>query len=153
MLPNRKAGELKITNHDYEWSPKYYGIVAGLFVAVYMATLAIGNKFFVVGGIAITAGLLTFPLCTILSDILTEIYGFNRTRLVIWTSMASGILFTAFVQLAVILPPAAFWPHQDAFAATFATTWRLALGGLHRVGCRRISEQLCHVAHEGLSKG
>lgn len=128
-MVKRNDGELKVTNHDYEWSPKFYGVVSGLFVAMYMVTLAIGNKVFVAGGIATTAGLLTFPLCTILSDILTEIYGFNRTRQVIWTTMVAALLFSAFVQIAVVLPPAAFWPHQDAFAATFGTTWRLALGG------------------------
>ncbi|MGE4352137.1 MAG: queuosine precursor transporter, partial [Bdellovibrionales bacterium] len=128
-MTKRKDGELRVTGHDYEWSPKYYAVISGLFIALYLTTTALGNKIFTLYGISTTAGLLTFPLCTVLSDILTETYGFNRTRQVIWTAMATVILFTAFTYIAIELPPAPFWPHQEAFAATFATTWRLAAGG------------------------
>jgi len=128
-VTKRKEGELKVTNHDYEWSPKYYGVVAALFVAMYMITMALGTKLFTVGFITTSAGLLTFPVCTIISDMLTEVYGFNRTRQVIWTAMVSALLFSAFTYAAVLLPPAAFWPNQEAFATAFSTTWRLALGG------------------------
>lgn len=129
-MTKAKDGALRVTNHDYEWSPKYYGVIAGLFCAIYMITMALGNKLFTLGFITTSAGLLTFPICTIISDMLTEVYGFNRTRQVIWTAMAGALLFSVFTYVAVLLPPASFWPNQEAFATSFSTTWRLAFGGI-----------------------
>lgn len=121
--------ELRVANHDYEWHPKYYGVIVGLFCGMYVITNAIAGKMVDIHGLIFTAGNLTFPICAILTDMLTEIYGFNRTRQAIWTTLVCTILFATITQLAITLPPASFWPNQDSFAAIFATAPRIAFAG------------------------
>lgn len=120
---------MRTTTHDYEWHPKYFGIIAALFCGIYMITTAITTKLVDFYGLTLSAGILTFPICCILADILTEIYGFNRTRQVIWTTLFCTLLFAFFTYIATALKPADFWTNQEGYAATFATTWRIALAG------------------------
>lgn len=121
---------LRVTHGDYSWSPKYYGVIVGLFCSLYMITMVIAPKIINIYGITVSAALLVFPLCTIISDILTEVYGFNRTRQAIWTVIIATILFTGLIELAVMMPAASFWGDQAAFEKVFKFTWRIMLGGL-----------------------
>lgn len=120
---------LKITEHDYEWSPKYFAVITGLFCGLYMASVATSVKLVDFYGLIVPAGIIIFPLCCILTDILTEVYGFNRARQALWTTLACTVAFTIVTGLAAQLPAAAFWDGQEAFAKTFSTTWRIALAG------------------------
>lgn len=123
------APHLRITNHDYEWSPKYFAVIVGIFCSLYAITNAINFKMIDVYGLILPAGIITFPLCCIITDILTEVYGFNRTRQAIWTVLAVTILFAVLSSIAVHLPPAGFWPHQEAYALVFSLNWRFAIAG------------------------
>jgi queuosine precursor transporter len=121
--------ELRITNHDYEWHPKYFGIICGLFCGLYVISSALNSKMILVLGQVLPAGILAFPLCTIITDLLNEIYGFNRTRQAIWCALACTVLYGVFTQLAMILPFPDFWQNQPSYEAIFATSWRIALAG------------------------
>jgi queuosine precursor transporter len=120
---------LRITHQDHEWQPRYYGVMVGLFCGLYVITNVLNPKMVDFGWFVLPAGILVFPLCAIITDLLTEVYGFNRTRQAVWTALVCTVLYAAFTQLAIILPAAAFWPHQDAFATLFAASPRIALAG------------------------
>jgi queuosine precursor transporter len=121
--------KLRVTNHDHEWHPKYYAVVVGLFCGLYMITLAITPKMVDIYGLILPAGIITFPLCCIITDLLTEVYGFNRTRKAIWTTLLCVVLFSLFTQLAIMMKPAGFWQNQAAFETVFGTSVRIAAAG------------------------
>jgi uncharacterized integral membrane protein (TIGR00697 family) len=120
---------LKTTHQDGEWNPKYYGVAVGLFCGLYMITMAIVPKLFSLEGFIFSVGIITFPLCCILTDLMTEVYGFNRARRAIWTVLCCNILFAVFTYGATLIPAAAIWPHEDAFDTIFSVSPRLALAG------------------------
>ena len=120
---------LKITNHDADWQPKYFAVITGLFCGLYMIVGALVPKMVDLYGLIVPAGTIVFPICSVLTDLLTEVYGFNRTRQAVWTVLVCNILFAVFTQIAIILPPASFWPHQEAFASIFSMSFRIALAG------------------------
>lgn len=126
---SRAETSLRITSHDYEWHPKFFGVVCGLFCGLYMISIALGSKLIDVHGLILPAGIVVFPICCILTDVLTEIYGFNRTRQAIWTALVCTMLFAALSQLAVALPPAQGWEHQAAFESLFSQSARIAVAG------------------------
>jgi uncharacterized integral membrane protein (TIGR00697 family) len=78
---------------------------------------------------------LLFPLVFVFNDILTEVYGYARSRRVIWTGMAcmalSGITFS----ILDALPPAPFWPYQESFHRLLGLVPRFAFGGLLAYVC------------------
>lgn len=120
---------LYITHTDTEWQPQYFAIIVGLFCSLYMITLAINTKIITFHGLTMPAGMIVFPLCIVLTDVLTEIYGFNRTRQAIWTAVGSAMLFAMFTRIAIELSPADFWEHQQDFRNVFDLSWRLCVAG------------------------
>ncbi|MGL4333398.1 MAG: queuosine precursor transporter, partial [Bacteroidales bacterium] len=77
-----------------------------------------------------TAGLIVFPLSYIINDCIAEVWGFRKARLIIWSGFAMNFLAVFFIQLAIHLPGASFWEHQDAFATIFGSTPRIAVASL-----------------------
>ena len=59
---------------------------------------------------------LTFPISYIFGDVLTEVYGYARSRQVIWAGLLCNVLMAGFLWIVVQLPPAQGWPLQEQFA-------------------------------------
>jgi len=76
--------------------------------------------------ISFGAGVLFFPISYVFGDILTEVYGYARSRRVIWAGFAA-LAFAAFMAWVVVsLPPAPFWDNQRTYEIAFGSTWRIA---------------------------
>ena len=111
---------------------RYYEFVMAAFVTVLICSNLIGPAKIaqvtlpVVGVVSFGAGVLFFPISYVFGDILTEVYGYARSRRVIWAGFA-GLAFAAFMSAVVVwLPPAPFWSNQGAYEIAFGSTWRIA---------------------------
>ena len=102
-----------------------------LCVTVFVTSLITANvisiKLIQMGGLVFTAGVVIFPISYIFGDVLTEVYGYRRARLVIWLGFVCNLLAVAAIWLAQILPAASFWQGQDAFVQILGYTPRLLL--------------------------
>lgn len=65
----------------------------------------LGSNLFVV-----SAAIVCFPIGYIISDVLTEVYGFRVARGVIWLGFLCNLLMVFLFWLGDIIPGAAFWP-------------------------------------------
>ncbi len=112
-------------------SYKYYDLMLGAFVTVLLCSDIIGvTKVCSLAGISFGAGVLFFPISYLFGDILTEVYGYARSRRVIWSGFA-GLGFAAFMSWGIrVLPPAPGWPHQAAYDVIFGQTPRIVAGSL-----------------------
>jgi queuosine precursor transporter len=81
------------------------------------------------------AGVLFFPISYVFGDILTEVYGYARSRRVIWTGFAALAFASLMAWVIVQLPPAPFWHNQGAYEIAFGSTWRIALASLIAFVC------------------
>ena len=115
---------------------RYYEFVMAAFVTVLICSNLIGPAKIaqvdlpVFGAVSFGAGVLFFPISYIFDDILTEVYGYARSRRVIWAGFA-GLSFAAIMAAVVVwLPPAPFWENQAAYEIAFGTTWRIAAASL-----------------------
>lgn len=107
---------------------------AFIFLAVlYAALLIISNitvvKLVQVGPFLLTAAFFTYPLVYVISDIMTEIYGYRLSMKAIWAN------FTAQALIAIILYATARLRGiddsiQDAMTVLFSTTVRIVAGSL-----------------------
>jgi len=118
---------LKIATADQQWHPKHIDIVACLFICANIATWVTAGKLWMLGPFTFSAATLVYPLTCVFGDVLTEIYGFDRTRRLIWTGFGCGLLFLFFVQIAIALPPAPDYKLQDAFAAVNGSLPRIVI--------------------------
>ena len=81
-------------------------------------------------GLSATAALITFPVSYIINDVIAEVWGFRKARLVIWIAFAMNFLAIVFIQLSVIVAPAPYWDGQEAYAQTFSLAPRVAFASL-----------------------
>lgn len=80
--------------------------------------------------VAFGAGNLFFPLSYLFGDVLTEVYGYARSRRVVWAGF-SALAFASFMSFVVVhLPPAQNWSGQSVIEQAFGSTWRIATASL-----------------------
>jgi uncharacterized integral membrane protein (TIGR00697 family) len=120
---------------------RYYEFVMVAFVVILVCSNLIGPAKIaqidapLLGTLTFGAGVLFFPISYVFGDILTEVYGYARSRRVIWTGFAA-LAFASFMAYVVVaLPPAPFWNNQAAYETAFGTTWRIALASLIAFSC------------------
>jgi uncharacterized integral membrane protein (TIGR00697 family) len=106
-----------------------------MFAGILFATcLLISNllavKILMIGPWAVPAGVLIFPIAYILNDVITEVWGFAKARLIIWTGFAVNLLAVLFFTLGVAVPGAPFWENQQAFATILGNTPRIVAASL-----------------------
>lgn len=75
-----------------------------------------------------SVSIICFPLGYIISDVLTEVYGFRVARGVIWLGFLCNLVMVALFWIAVSIPPAGFWTdaHVGYAAVLSSTLWLLA---------------------------
>ena len=61
-----------------------------------------------------SVSIICFPLGYIISDVLTEVYGFRVARGVIWLGFLCNLVMVALFWIAISIPPAGFWAMGDA---------------------------------------
>lgn len=95
---------------------RYYDLVMATFVTVLLLSNLMSSAKIIDLGIslgplqlAFDAGTLVFPISYIFGDILTEVYGYKRSRRVIWVGFGATALMGFFVWLAGVLPGELEW--------------------------------------------
>lgn len=133
---------------------RYFDLMMAAFVTVLLCANLIGvSKVTTVGGLTFSAGNLFFPLSYLFGDILTEVYGYARSRRVVWAGF--GALAFAAVMSAVVvhLPAADGWTGQAVIEAAFGATWRIALASLVGYWCGEILNSFTLARMKVLTRG
>ena len=101
-----------------------------LFATCLLISNILATKILMIGHWAAPAGVLIFPIAYILNDVITEVWGFRKARLIIWTGFAVNVLAVLFFSLGIAIPGAPFWQNQEAFATVLGNTPRIVLASL-----------------------
>jgi queuosine precursor transporter len=108
---------------------RYYDLIMALFVAVLLISNIASSAKIIDLGVSLPAvnlpltfdgGTLLFPISYIFGDVLTEVYGYARSRRVIWVGFGLAALMSAMLWLVGVLPGAPAWEAyagQDAYNA------------------------------------
>ena len=101
-----------------------------LFNVCLIAANLLETKVIQLGGLTVTAGLLVFPVSYILNDCISEVWGFRKARLIIWSGFAMNFFVAALGLVAVALPAAPFWEGEEHFNFVFGMAPRIVLASL-----------------------
>jgi len=101
-----------------------------LFATCLLISNILATKILMIGPWAAPAGVLIFPIAYILNDVITEVWGFAKARLIIWTGFAVNILAVLFFTIGIVIPGASFWQNQEAFATVLGNTPRIVVASL-----------------------
>lgn len=118
-------------------SYKYVDLVMAAFVTILLISNIASSAKIVDWGVslgslplAFDAGTLLFPLSYIFGDILTEVYGYKRSRKVIWTGFAASALMSLCFWLIQRIPGEAMWQDYAGDAAYSAILGGVSSGGI-----------------------
>ncbi|MDD3066715.1 MAG: queuosine precursor transporter [Candidatus Gracilibacteria bacterium] len=111
-------------------SYRHLDTITALFVAVLLISNVASTKIVDFGIFSFDGGTLLFPLAYIFGDILTEVYGYARSRRVIWLGFLGSALMAGVLALVNFLPAAADWPYQEAFQTILGQTLRIVAASL-----------------------
>lgn len=132
---------------------KYFDIILGLFVAVLLISNVASSKVLDLGPFTFDGGTILFPISYIFGDILTEVYGYKRSRRVIWTGFFAAFLMSAVFMIVGKLPPAADWPNQEAYEKILGLTPRIVIASLIAYFAGEFSNSYTLAKMKILSKG
>lgn len=103
-------------------------LVSGLlFTTCLIVANIVEQKLIQIGPVEATAGLLIFPISYIVNDIIAEVWGYRKARLIIWYGFFMNFLAVAVFRLSVIVPGSENFTHQDAFSLVMGNTTRITL--------------------------
>jgi hypothetical protein len=110
---------------------RYYDLLMVAFVVVLLCSNLIGaGKVATLGGFTLGAGVFFFPLSYAFNDVLTEVYGYARSRRVVWAGFAALVFMSFMSYVVTAMPPAPGWPHQAAYEVVFGAAPRIVAASL-----------------------
>lgn len=110
-------------------------VITGVFVCILVLTPSASSKFIAIGHLSIAGSTLFFPISYIFGDILTEVYGYERSRRIIWIGFAAQVFAAVMYWIIQIWPAASFWNNQSAYEIILGQSWRIALASLSAYFC------------------
>jgi queuosine precursor transporter len=109
---------------------RHLDTITALFVAVLLISNVASSKIVAFGPLTFDGGTILFPLSYIFGDILTEVYGYARSRKVIWLGFVAALLMAITFIAVGALPAAADWPYQAAYSQILGWTPRIVIASL-----------------------
>jgi uncharacterized integral membrane protein (TIGR00697 family) len=79
------------------------------------------------GPVNLTAGIIVFPVSYIINDVVCEVWGYARTRMLIWMGFAMNFFFVIMGAIADWIPGAPYWHGDEGFHVIFGLAPRIAL--------------------------
>lgn len=140
-------------------SYRYYDLVMAAFVTILICSNLIGPAKIaqldlpVLGVVTFGAGVLFFPISYVFGDVLTEVYGYDRARKVIWAGFAGLAFASVMATVVVALPPAPFWNNQAAYEVAFGSTWRIVAASMFAYFCGEFVNSFVLAKMKVLTKG
>ena len=109
---------------------RFLNLLTGLNVTFLLVSDFTGARVIGILGVGVSVTVLYFPLTYLIGDLLTEVYGYARSRRVIWISMACSIAGSVIAAGQLAVPAAAFFDHDAAYGAVFSVSLKTAVAGL-----------------------
>ncbi|NPV86414.1 MAG: queuosine precursor transporter [Anaerolineae bacterium] len=116
---------------------RFFDLIMAVFVTVLLVSNVASSAKIIDWGVdvfgvrlAFDAGTLLFPISYIFGDILTEVYGYKRSRRVIWTGFFCLIFSSLIFSLVRVLPGEVTWQSYAGQAAYDSILGGMSSGGI-----------------------
>ena len=107
-----------------------FGLLAMLFVTCFIVANITAFKRVEVLGLVFPSAVFAFLLAFVITDVTAEVYGGRTARELIVGGFIANMAAVILIQLAIALPAAGFWVHQDAFSLVLGYGLRITAAGM-----------------------
>jgi len=98
-----------------------------LFTVCLIVSNIVEQKLISIWGIEATAGLLIFPISYIINDLIAEVWGYRKVRLIIWNGFLMNFLAVLVFRLSIWAPGSVHFTNQVAFESVLGNTERIVV--------------------------
>ena len=109
---------------------RFLNLLTALNVTFLLISDFTGARIIAIQGVAVSVTVLYFPLTYLIGDLLTEVYGYARSRRVIWISVGCSLLGSVLAAAELAVPAASFFGADAAYRSVFSVSPRTAVAGL-----------------------
>lgn len=128
LMANNQPYQVEV-NHT-ETTSIYFPLLAMLYSSCLIISNIIAQKLVLFYSITITASDFIYPLNLILGGIITDVYGYKKTRQLIWGTVIVNILALLSYKIAIYLPSSPYWIHQKSFEIVLDNSERIILSSM-----------------------
>lgn len=118
---------MELTENYDKKRGKYLFFLAGLYLTLKLTTILLIYKIVCVGTLVLSASALLMPAWFFIGDVITEVYGYQITKRLIWIVITCQFIFSLICFLASLLPSPANLPHQAVYYEMFSKLPKVAL--------------------------
>lgn len=108
---------------------RFFTLILVLNVAFQLISDATAGKLILVAGVGVSVTVLYFPFTYIISDVMTEVYGYAKARTALWYTLIASVIAGVVYQVAVAVPAAPFFDGGPAYSKVFGIVPRVLIGG------------------------
>jgi hypothetical protein len=108
---------------------KLFGLLLTLNITFQLVSDVTAGKIIQLLTFPVSVTVLYFPFVYIISDVMTEVYGYARARRVLYLTLLSSVIAGIVYQIVVYLPPFVGFGANEAYATVFSIVPRVLLGG------------------------
>lgn len=117
-------------------------VITCLFVTCLLITNIVAGRLVQVFGLTITADLFLFPITYIFGDVLTEVYGYRKSRITIWLGFGANFIMSVIFMTVILLPAPDFWTDAAAYKTVLGFTPRIVFASLVAYFCGEFSNSM-----------
>lgn len=125
---------MKLTNQQVN-QPTLLTPLSGMFTACLIIASIANAKIINIAGFNLPGGIVLFPFTFIFNDILTEVYGYARSRSVIWAAFLCQIISGLTFWAVGALPSADFWQLQESYNTILGIVPRIVVASILAFFC------------------
>lgn len=111
------------------------------------------GKIISIFGYGVSVTVIHFPIVFILSDVITEVYGYAIARKILWYTLLASVLAGIFYQIIVFVPGASTFLEEEAYKTVFGIVPRVLLGGWIAIFAGDITNNFIMAKMKVLTKG
>jgi queuosine precursor transporter len=117
------------TRPDHGRRLNYIDVITAAFAVTSVVSGVTAGKLMIVSGFVLPASAIIFPLAYIFGDILTEVYGFSRSRRVIWIGFACSVTASLIFGAVSIVPSPPWFESALAYKTVLGQVPLIAVAG------------------------
>ena len=99
-------------------------------VALVVSNIITSKQVLLPFNITMTGAVFIFPITYIVSDLVSEVYGYRWSRMTCYLGFAANLFATIVFSLVIESPAPSYWQNQEAFQTVLGSTPRILIASL-----------------------
>jgi queuosine precursor transporter len=107
-----------------------FTLASSIFIAGFLAANTLGSKITTIYGVAVSVGILAYPLTFMITDAVSEVFGKKRAKHIVYSALIAQVLVLILMYISIKLPPAGRYHLNNEYSQVFGNSLRMIVASL-----------------------